>query len=150
MRGPGFSVRNRTLLAVAGSVWLAAGGNVARIGVQAYRGLPRVGAVHLLLSLVVFGLFGSMFFRMSQKHTRRIRGYAGETQPFWRFFDRKAYLIMAVMMGGGISLRYSGLVPEVFVTAFYTGLGCALALAGVCFWGAFLRGPAALEEGQAP
>ena len=84
MRGPGFSVRNRTLLAIAGSVWLAAGGNVARIGGQAYRGLPRVGAVHLLLSLVVFGLFGSMFFRMSQKHTRRIRGYAGETQPFWR------------------------------------------------------------------
>lgn len=35
MRGPGFSVRNRTLLAIAGSVWLAAGGNVARIGVQA-------------------------------------------------------------------------------------------------------------------
>ena len=99
---------------------------------------------------MVFGLFGSMFFRMSQKHTRRIRGYAGETQPFWRFFDRKAYLIMAVMMGGGISLRYSGLVPEVFVAVFYTGLGCALALAGVCFWGAFLRGPAALEEGQAP
>ena len=147
MRGRRFSVRNRTLLAIAGSVWLAAGGNVARIGVQAYRGLPRVGAVHLLLSLVVFGLFGSMFFRMSQKHTRRIRGYAGETQPFWRFFDRKAYLIMAVMMGGGISLRYSGLVPEVFVAVFYTGLGCALALAGVCFWGAFLRGPAALEEG---
>ena len=150
MRGRRFSVRNRTLLAIAGSVWLAAGGNVARIGVQAYRGLPRVGAVHLLLSLVVFGLFGSMFFRMSQKHTRRIRGYAGETQPFWRFFDRKAYLIMAVMMGGGISLRYSGLVPEVFVAVFYTGLGCALALAGVWSWGAFLRGPAALEEGQAP
>ena len=132
MRGRRFSVRNRTLLAIAGSVWLAAGGNVARIGGQAYRGLPRVGAVHLLLSLVVFGLFGSMFFRMSQKHTRRIRGYAGETQPFWRFFDRKAYLIMAVMMGGGISLRYSGLVPEVFVAVFYTGLGCALALAGAC------------------
>ena len=125
MRGRRFSVRNRTLLAIAGSVWLAAGGNVARIGVQAYRGMPRVGAVHLLLSLVVFGLFGSMFFRMSQKHTRRIRGYAGETQPFWRFFDRKAYLIMAVMMGGGISLRYSGLVPEVFVAVFYTGLGLA-------------------------
>ena len=42
MRGPGFSVRNRTLLAIAGSVWLAAGGNVARIGVQAYRGLPEL------------------------------------------------------------------------------------------------------------
>lgn len=37
-------------------------------------------------------------------------------------------------------MRYSGLVPEAFVAVFYTGLGCALALAGICFWGAFFRG----------
>lgn len=41
---------------------------------------------------------------------------------------------MAVMMGGGIWLRSSGLVPEVFIAVFYTGLGCALALAGILFW----------------
>lgn len=35
MKGWRFPVRNRTLLAIAGSVWLAAGGNVARIGGQA-------------------------------------------------------------------------------------------------------------------
>jgi len=48
---------------------------------------------------------------------------------------------MAVMMGGGIWLRYSGLVPEVFIAVFYTGLGCALALAGVIFWVMFFRYP---------
>ena len=37
-------------------------------------------------------------------------------------------------MGGGIWLRYLGLVPEVFIAVFYTGLGCALAGAGVLFW----------------
>ena len=41
---------------------------------------------------------------------------------------------MAVMMGGGIWLRSSGLLPEVFIAVFYTGLGCALALAGALFW----------------
>lgn len=40
---------------------------------------------------------------------------------------------MAFMMGGGIWLRASGLVPNVFIAVFYTGLGCALALAGVLF-----------------
>ena len=35
------------------------------------------------------------------------------------FFDLKAYLIMTCMMSGGIG--------------FYSGLGCALALAGVVF-----------------
>ena len=52
----------------------------------------------------------------------------------WHFFDLKSYCIMAVMMGGGIWLRSSGLVPDVFIAVFYTGLGCALALAGVLFW----------------
>lgn len=46
---------------------------------------------------------------------------------------------MAVMMGGGIWLRSSGLVPEVFIAVFYTGLGLALALAGVIFWVMFIR-----------
>lgn len=36
-------------------------------------------------------------------------------------------------------MRASGLVPDVFIAVFYTGLGCALALAGVLFWIAFIR-----------
>lgn len=75
-----------------------------------------------------------MFFKMSIRHTKRIKGYAEEFRPVWHFFDFKAYVIMAVMMGGGIWLRSSGLVPEVFIAVFYTGLGCALALAGILFW----------------
>lgn len=76
---------------------------------------------------------------MSQKHVRRICGYADDFCPIWHFFDLKAYLIMAVMMGGGIGLRASGLLPDVFIAVFYTGLGCALALAGLCFGTAFFR-----------
>ena len=75
-----------------------------------------------------------MFFKMSIKHTKRIKGYEEEFRPVWHFFDLKSYIIMAVMMGGGIWLRASGLVPDVFIAVFYTGLGCALALAGVLFW----------------
>ena len=45
---------------------------------------------------------------------------------------------MAVMMGGGIWLCASGLAPEVFIAVFYTGLGSALALAGVLFGFVFL------------
>ena len=61
-----------------------------------------------------------------------------EWKPVWHFLDLKAYCIMAVMMGGGIWLRSSGLVPDVFIAVFYTGLSCALALAGVLFWIVFL------------
>ena len=40
---------------------------------------------------------------------------------------------MAVMMSGGIGLRASGLAPERFIAAFYTGLGASLLLAGLLF-----------------
>lgn len=129
-----FHVKKSSLLAVAGCVWLLAGFNVARLGVISYGRLPRVELWHIVLSILVFCAFGLMFYRMSIKHTKRIKGYKEEFRPVWHFFDLKAYIIMAFMMGGGIWLRSSGLVSDVFIAFFYTGLGCALALAGALFW----------------
>lgn len=129
-----FHVKKQTLLAVAGCVWMIAGFNVARLGILSYRNFLSVSVIHILLSVLVFGVFGLMFYKMSIKHTKRIKGYKEEFRPIWHFFDIKAYCIMAVMMGGGIWLRSSGLVPDVFIAVFYTGLGCALTLAGILFW----------------
>ncbi len=124
-------VRKRTLLLIAGIVWMIAGFNVARLGVMSYLNIERRWYLYLLSGLV-FLLFGSMFFRMSQKHTKRILGYE-DYRPFWHFFDWKAYLIMTCMMSVGIGFRAAGIFPEIFVAFFYSGLGLALALAGVVF-----------------
>lgn len=126
-----YMVKKRTLLFIAGIVWLIAGFNVARLGVLSYLVIERKW-FHYLLSLAVFLAFGTMFYKMSCKHTKRILGYENY-RPFWNFFDLKAYIIMAFMMGGGIGLRAAGVFPDIFVSFFYTGLGCALALAGVLF-----------------
>ncbi|WP_341273114.1 hypothetical protein [Intestinimonas timonensis] len=56
-----------------------------------------------------------------------------ERHFFLKFFDGKAFAIMAVMMSGGIGLRVSGLAPERFIAVFYTGLGASLLLAGLLF-----------------
>lgn len=40
---------------------------------------------------------------------------------------------MACMMGGGIGLRAAGIFPDTCIAFFYTGLGCALASAGILF-----------------
>mgnify|MGYP004615796013 FL=1 len=126
-----FNVKKRTLLLIAGIVWLMAGFNVARLGVLSYAVIEKRWYLYVL-SAVVFVLFGRMFFRMSKKHTKRIIGYE-EYRPFWHFFDVKAYLMMACMMSGGIGFRAAGIFPDIFVAFFYSGLGCALALAGVLF-----------------
>lgn len=127
-----YEVPKRALLMIAGIVWMIAGFNVVRLGVLSYEIIPFRWYLPVL-SVVIFGLFGAMFYKMSKKHGRRIRNYKEEYRPVWNFFDLKAYIIMAIMMGGGIGLRAKGVFPDVFVAFFYTGLGCALFLAGVLF-----------------
>lgn len=126
-----FRVKNKNLLLIAGVVWLMAGFNVARLGIISYDSVE--GAWYLyFLSLVIFALFGRMFFNMTEKHTKRVLAYE-EAMPFWYFFDKKSYLIMFFMMSMGIGFRAAGIFPETFIAFFYTGLGCALALSGILF-----------------
>ena len=134
---PKFHVKKSTLLAIAGTVWVIAGVNVARLGLIAYSQLGEYSLFNLFLSLSVFLVFVVMFYKMSLKHFKRIS--IQRFWNFWHFFDFKGYIIMAFMMGGGIWLRSSGLAPTVFIEVFYTGLGFALASAGVSFWYMFFK-----------
>lgn len=133
-----YEVPKRILLIIAGIIWMIAGFNVVRLGIISY-GLIEMKWYLPVLSVVIFGGFGMMFYKMTQKHGKRIKGYEEDYRPVWNFFDIKSYSIMAVMMGGGIGLRNAGIFPDIFVAFFYTGLGCALFLAGVCFVVMFLE-----------
>ncbi|MCQ2527049.1 MAG: hypothetical protein MJ130_09815 [Lachnospiraceae bacterium] len=127
-----YEVPKHVLMIIAGIIWMIAGFNVVRLGIISYM-LIEIKWYLPVLSVVIFTLFGLMFFKMTQKHCKRIMNYEEAYRPFWNFFDIKSYIIMAVMMGGGIGLRAAGIFPDVFVAFFYSGLGCALFLAGVCF-----------------
>lgn len=141
-----FCVKRKTLLLIAGIVWMIAGFNVARLGVLSYLNIERKWYLYFI-SILVFILLGLMFFKMSQKYTRRILGYE-EYRPFWNFFDLKVYLIMTCMMSGGIGFRAAGIFPEMFIAFFYSGLGFALALAGVIFARNYLFYNQLIEEEQ--
>ena len=131
-------VKKRTLLLIACLVWAIAGFNVLRIGIAAYA--HYWGILNLVLSLGVFCIFQFFIFgKLVQKHTARILGYQEERQFFLKFFDVKSFIIMAVMMGGGIAVRALGLAPERFIAVFYTGLGTSLFLAGILFGIKFIR-----------
>lgn len=125
-------VKRNTLLLLACLVWSAAGINILRIGLMAYPAY--LTALNFLLSILVFAVFQKFIFgKLVKKHTARISAYLEERHFFLKFFDGKAFVVMAVMMTGGIGLRASGLAPERFIAVFYTGLGAALMLAGLLF-----------------
>lgn len=126
-------VGSERLLLIAAAVWVIAGLNIVRLGVLA---CVAGTTAPLLLALgipAVFLAFHIMFSKLVGKHADRIRSYGQQRMHVLRFFDVKGYLIMAIMMGGGIGLRAAGLVPDWFVAFFYTGLGAALTLAGIGF-----------------
>lgn len=126
------NVQRNTLLLIACLVWSVAGINILRIGLMAYPAYLSV--VNVALSFAVFGVFQAFVFgRLVRKHTDRIGSYLEERQFFLRFFDVKSFVIMALMMTGGVALRSSGIAPERFIAVFYTGLGASLLLAGLLF-----------------
>ena len=101
---PTVKVRRNTLLLIAALVWSAAGFNILRIGLLACP--PYRTIVNYLLSAVVFTVFQIFIFgRLVNKHTARISAYEEELHFFLKFFDVKSFIIMAVMMTGGIWLR---------------------------------------------
>ena len=59
--------------------------------------------------------------------------------PGYLFFDKKSYLVMIVMMSGGIVIRKFALIPEWGIAFFYSGLGLALASCGIKFLVGFLK-----------
>ncbi|MDR3315591.1 MAG: hypothetical protein LBS98_03805 [Coriobacteriales bacterium] len=130
-------VPTKTLLLVAALVWFAAGVNVASVGVRASHG--DWTAPMLIAEAIVFILFGVMFLRIVSKHTKRILTYVETRTSIFNFFDKKSYILMVFMIALGVTLRVSGLLPDVAVASFYAGLGFALALAGLVFFGRFLR-----------
>ncbi|MEG0591713.1 MAG: hypothetical protein RR512_00280 [Coprobacillus sp.] len=124
-------VHKNYLLLLAGLVWGFAGFNVLRIGTMEYDAYLTI--VNVLLSIGVFAIFQVMVFsKMVKKHTIRINAYQ-DKQFFLKFFDTKAFCIMAFMITFGVGLRVSGVCPLIFIAVFYTGLGASLLSAGILF-----------------
>lgn len=139
-------IKKNQLIAVAGVVWLLAGLNVAVLGVRAAIGMRGVAAVVLVAiaggAVAAFCGFHLMFSKLVKKNSQRIYKLEGERHNPFRFFDRRGYIVMAIMMSMGIGMRAAGFFPEWFIAFFYTGLGLALALAGTSFLMRGVRGRA--------
>ncbi len=128
------------LMLIAGLVWCAAGAMVSMIGLPLELGLAPSHLILFPLALVIFLAFYFLVFsRLVRKHTDRIRARTEDRLPVWSFFNASSWVVMAVMMGGGMALRFTHLMPDWMIAFFYSGLGAALFLCGVLFLGVFAR-----------
>ena len=128
-----FRVNRKTLLYIAGCVWIIAGLNILRIGVVTWMNDTHDWLFRIGEAIVVFLLFFNFVFRrLYYKHTERIAKKGEKNCPF-SFFDVKGWIIMIFMISFGIAARHFHWLPNSFISFFYTGLSSALIITGVLF-----------------
>jgi hypothetical protein len=144
------AVPKNLLILIAGIVWCIAGAMVCKIGLPLLWNLGSTQWLLVPLAVVVFLIFYFLIFsRLVTKHTERIRQRPERKLPFWNFFDTSSYVVMVIMMAGGMWLRLSHIVPDWMIAFFYSGLGIALFSCGVRFLAAFSRKDVSMLNGDA-
>lgn len=125
----------RYLLFIAALVWTFAGGMLLFKGISLYVSDSRYLLLRILISIVCGSLFYLlMFSKISTKHTKRIMNLKIEKPCMFSFFNFKAYIMMAIMISGGILLRRSGIVPPFYLSLIYTTMGIPLFLSSIRFY----------------
>lgn len=129
-----YGVNRQVLLITAGIVWIIAGANILRIGITTWFNNTQGWLFKSCEATVVFLLFFILVFRgLYYKHTRRIEQKKNEKNCPFAFFDAKGWIIMTFMISVGITVRTFHLLPDSFISVFYTGLALALIVTGVLF-----------------
>ena len=126
----------RTQLAAAAAMWLI-GSSILLVRGSGYLDGMHWYLVVLGLALVL-GLAKAhlMLFKVANGAIQRIRDRG--RAHFFGFFSLRAWLLVAVMMGGGIMLRSvvveSSQLGGSFLGTVYLSVGTALLVADVVFW----------------
>jgi len=146
-------IKIRIQLAAAALMWLI-GASILLI-----RGIGYVQGSHWFTWILALGLALGvlksqlLLVRVANKAVVRIQGRANAN--VLGFFSAKSWMLIAVMMGGGIALRHlvvhPGAIAAGIMGAIYVGIGTALLLADRVFWRAlFAPAPAELTEIEPP
>lgn len=126
-------MNTKTLSLINGIIWLVAGVNVVRLGVQAWQTLDATTVWIVAGCLLTLAAFMPMFVSMVFKNVRRISLIPHDKRRVWDVMPLKSLLIMIFMITLGVTLRRSPMVPPSFIAAFYVGLGSALSAAGIVY-----------------
>lgn len=127
------SIPNKYLILIAGVVWMFAGTMVIKTGAPLFISQGSY-FFSVLLAASVFSIFYIFIFsKLVEKHTTRISKDNRKKMFVMEFFDKKSYLIMMVMVLGGITVRKLGLLPAFVIGFFYVGIGLALFSCGMKF-----------------
>jgi hypothetical protein len=134
------AVPRRTLLLIAGCAWTIAG------GILISRALVQLISMndHLVLEILAGLVFGTGFYillfaRISKKHVSRILLIEIDNPCFFSFFNLRSYILMAIMITGGITLRKLDVINRDVLWTFYLTMGIPLLISAYRFYYSYFR-----------
>ncbi len=129
------AVSKHNLLLIAGMAWTTAG------GILGGRGLAYLleNGHHLFLRFSIGIAAGIVFYillfaKISMKHIRRIHGLAIPYPCAFSFFNVRSYLMMAMMITAGISLRHFDVINKEWLYNFYITMAVPLLISAGRFY----------------
>jgi hypothetical protein len=133
-------VPKRYLLLIACMVWTIAG-SILFIKGSAYL---IIFSTYLTLRFIFGTLFGIVFYfvlfaRISLRHITRIRAIDIAKPCIFSFFNFKSYIMMGIMITGGILLRKFDFINHDILFNFYVGMGIPLLISGARFYYAWYK-----------
>lgn len=130
------AVNRRTLARFAGTVWLGAG--LALVLVASWWFSHATGRA---LPWVVAGVMGGVLVhrfklrRLATANLERIDALTPDQREVgvWQFQSRRSYLVIALMVALGYTLRHSP-IPRIYLAPVYLAMGTGLLLAGTRYF----------------
>ena len=126
-------IRRAHSYVIAAAIWGVPGIIIAIKGVKTYMLMnPDDLWWLMLITLAVSIFFFITFRRVVRKYSERIASLPDNVM-IWRIFPPKGWILLAIMMGLGITLKHIPDVPKSFTASFYSGLGPMLIVSALRF-----------------
>ena len=133
------SVTKHNLLFIAGLAWTTAGGILAGRGLTYLVQNSNYQFWRLAGGLILGGIFFILLFaKISGRHIKRIHGLNIPYPCAFSFFNLRGYIMMAIMISGGIMLRSFDVINKEWLYNFYIAMGVPLLISAsrfFYFWG---------------
>lgn len=128
-------VPKRFLLIIAAFAWIFAAAMLLTRGFILSGKIRHAHWPSIAMSIVAGGIFYLILFsRISSGHVKRIIGLQNERPSVFSFFSLRSYILMTLMISGGIILRKSGLLPSGTLSLLYITMGVPLFISSLRFF----------------
>ena len=129
------AVNKKTLYIIAAVVWTIAG------SILIIKSLYFIFSIHehifwkIIIGIISgIGFYFLLFTKISKKNIKYIDLIIIENPCFFSFFNFKSYIMMAVMISGGIMLRKFEIINIEYLSVLYLSMGIPLLISAFRFY----------------